>query len=255
MSQETHYTGDGTPYDGEVADSGRGFLFGSGMVRCPSCAAGSGRRTCRRCGGSKKVYDQFKVYTEEQFARLTASREKRKLAKQGEEIRRQEAIREGHLDYVSTHRELVEKAAAERDNPFLRDLLEKSEKYGGLTDAQTEAMRSVVTSLEDARKRHAASVPLGAPGDAVEAELECLSCRTVQKPNFRRTDMEDLHVSEFTDPEGNAVVVLSNRLRFEKGERFRISGVVKEVDNARGFVRTRLGAVTVLEHSPGGPTP
>ena len=255
---ESYYLENGSSYDGPVFESQKGIRFGEMNVSCPACG-GSGRSfrsTCRKCGGSKTVFDQVKVYDEAALSRLIKARDRRRTKKQEGEIARQEAIDEGHAACVAEHADLFSRAEKERRNLFLQDLIDKSKLYGGLNDAQVTAMRRSLDALDAERARYAASKPLGEIGEVIAIEAECVAVRLITRPNYMKTDMVDVHVHELVDADGSAILFSASKPLLEAGERVRIEGTIAKTDDARGYPRTMLGSPKIMERlTASSPTP
>lgn len=243
---------DGSPYVGAVFEMDDGRAFGEVTASCPACGgSGTGRRgTCRRCNGTRSVFDQAIVYTEAQLEKLRAGQDKRRQRKQAAEIERLEAIHQAHLDCETQNQDVYDRARREPDQRFLADCLSKSEEHGGLSEAQLAKMRRILDDLDEDRLRYAGSVALGAIGDRVDAVLTGVRTWVQQVEAYVGAGMVDVHVSELMDEDGNAVVVVHRSLSFEPGERAVISGQVTEASDAKGWTRTRLSRVAVLERLP-----
>lgn len=249
---ESYYLESGKPYDGPVFESQKGIRFGEMTLTCPACG-GSGRSfrsSCRKCGGSRTIFDQVKVYDEAGLARLIKDRARRRTKKQEGEIARQEAIDEGHATCVAEHADLFARAEKERGNLFLQDLIDKSRLYGGLNDAQVAAMRRSLDALDVERARYAASRPLGQVGDSIVIEAECVAVRVITRPNYMKTDMVDVHVHELMDENGSAILFSASKPLLEAGERVRIEALIAKTDDARGYPRTMLSSPKNLERLP-----
>lgn len=254
--EQQYYLVDGTAYEGQVFESEKGFSFGEADVPCPVCRGGGRNRrggACPRCGGQRTIFDQIKIHTADELKKLQKAQDKRKNAKQNAEIARQAAILESHEDYVATHPVLFARAAAEKGNAFLQDLVAKSKQYGGLTDAQTAAMERSIAGMDAERSRYASSRAIGSVGDRIDREFDCVAVRTIQRPNYMRTAIEDVFVHEMRDDDGNAVVVVSRKTLFDATARVRIEGEITGIDTSRGYSRTLVGSVksTVLDASAG----
>lgn len=247
-TQASHFLSDGTEYRGEVFESRDGrFLFGEMDVPCAACnGSGRGMRgPCPRCKGARTVFEQVKVYDEAGLSRLQKQQDKRRLSKQSAEIERQEAVALGHQDYVAAHKDIFERAVAERSNDFLQDLVAKSQQYGGLTDAQTRAMGNAIAKIDAERALYASSRPIGIEGDEIDREFECMRVFTTRRPNFQRTGMEDVHVHELRDDDGNAAIVFGRRSLAAEGDRIAVRATVARFDDRRGYSCTILGSAKV----------
>ena len=62
--------------------------------------------------------------------------------------------------------------------------------------------------------------------------------------------MQEVFGTEMIDPEGRAFYAMTSSFSLEKGERVLLAGTVKCHDDRRGWTRTRLNRVKVLDHLP-----
>jgi len=252
--EQKFFLADGHPYDGTVFETENGIRFGEMDVSCPTCG-GSGRSfrgICKRCSGNKTIFEQVKLYDEKSLNRLTQNRERRKNKKQAGEIARQEAIDQGHLDCVQANQDLFNRAEKEKGNPFLQDLIEKSQKYGGLTDAQTSAMRRILDGLDIERIRYANSTPIGKVGDELEIMATCIAIHRIRKPNYMRTDMEEIFVHEMLGENGASISFIAKKPMIDVDTNALLKGKVAKIDETRGYPRTMLASVmcSTLDQAP-----
>lgn len=257
-----HFLADGTPYRGQVYETEDGKSFGEISVDCWRCrGSGHGRRggRCPECGGARAKFDQALVFTQEQLDVRLAGRERRSQKKMQAEADRLAAIRERHEQFVAEHQELFDRAAAAMDIPFVRDLMEKSEQWGGLTQAQVDALQRLLDRKDGDAAAYAGSAPVGVVGETIELELYCRSSFLKSVEAYQGRGMENVHINEFVDQSGNAVSILSRNFAMPIGQYAKIRGTVKGGDDKRGWHRTflskpvlieQLTAFSTLEESP-----
>lgn len=67
---------------------------------------------------------------------------------------------------------------------------------------------------------------------------------------FKGGRMEQIFISELADKAGNCFVTITSAFSMERGERALIRGTVKKHDERKGWARTQLNRVMILERKP-----
>lgn len=251
LEDTDYFLADGTPYRGQVFEDQKGKSFGEVYVDCWKCnASGRSRRggSCSECRGERRTFDQALIFTRDQYEQRLKGRDRRNQKKMTAEADRLAAILERHEQFVAGHSDLFRRARRVADNTFIADLLAKSEIWGGLTEAQTNAMRTALDRMDDDAAFYAKSGPIGADGESVEIELVCRRSFQTTMAAFQGRGMETVFINELADRNQNAVSIISRKTLIPVGSVMRISGVIKGTDEKRGWCRTLLTKPSILEN-------
>ncbi len=254
LAAEAWYLADGTRHTGEVFETADGKPFGEVEVGCGSCG-GSGRfrfnkrRPCRRCDGEGVIFDQARLYTEAEISAKEARRRKASATRETKRAEREANAIAGHQAFVDANPELWARAQAS-DDKFVQDLVVKSAIWGGLTDSQLEALKNTFKRQDEEKALYASSAHIGAVGDRIEVEVECRGGTSFMAKKFKGRGMEQIFLTELADKNGNSFVTLTAAFTMERGERALIRGTVKKHDERKGWPRTQLNRVMLLERKP-----
>ena len=242
---------DGTLYEGPVHETSNGKLFGDVTLTCRACGGNGrgfrGRGGCRSCDGQGSKFDQALVYTAQQLEKRKSAADKRSQRKMAAEADRLDAIRERYEQFVVENQELMQRAGQAMDIPFVQNVMENARIWGGMTEAQVNALVDLLDRRDREVETFSGSISLGEPGDELEIELRCFSSFQRSVEAFQGRGMELVNINEFVDRDGNAVTILHKTFAMKQGEVARISGIVRGGDEYRGWSRTFLKKPVLLE--------
>lgn len=256
LAGEAWFLADGTRYTGGVFETADpdSKPFGEVEVDCRSCG-GTGRfrfnkrRPCRVCDGERVVFDQARLYTEAELSAKEARQRKAAATRESKRVERETNALVGHQAFVDANPELWARAQAS-DDKFVQDLIVKSQQWGGLTEKQLEALKSTFQRQDEEKALYATSTHVGTVGDRIEVEVECRGGTSFMAKKFKGSGMEQIFLTELADKDGNCFVTITAAFTMERGERALIRGTVKKHDERKGWPRTQLNRVMLLERKP-----
>lgn len=254
LAGQAWFLADGTRHTGDVFETADGKPFGEVEADCRSCG-GTGRfrfnkrRPCRVCDGEKVVFDQARLYTEAEIAAKESRQRKAAATRESKRVERESNALIGHQAFVDANPELWARMQASEDK-FVQDVSMKSMQWGGLTEAQLEAVKNTFKRQDEEKTLYANSAHVGAVGDRIEVEVECRGGTSFMAKAFKGRRMEQIFISELADKAGNCFVTITSAFSMERGERALIRGTVKKHDERKGWARTQLNRVMILERKP-----
>lgn len=255
------FLADGTPYKGDDFRDDKGKPFGEMDVSCGSCR-GSGKRrfgrrrfgSCQTCGGSKKVFEQVRIYSEAQIARKDATRQARRATISAAAAEKEAAAEARWQAWSGENASLVARAA-ETDDPWINDVLLRGRIYGSLTEPQVRAVREKIAALDAERRACIGSRPVGEEKQRLNLEVTCRRRGSFMARGFgRRRGSREVFVTEMVDDGGNALISITETFKLSPGDKAAIRATVKTHDHERkAWPVTVLTRVELLRLDPAPP--
>lgn len=243
----------GDEFQGAPSFNEKGKPFTTVKHMCGRCG-GAGRSdrwaytgfTCFQCGGAGYTgHDDVPLYTREKLDALNATAAKKAQIKAdqyavaaAEKAKEVEARR---ADFLSLYGPFLDEAAKFADrNEFIADVVYKAHKNSALSEGQEIALRNAIERIKAFDAQKATSDFIGDIGHRLTFKVEVKRVYTFE------TAFGVKNIVTMIDASGNTIVSKGS-FYSEKGNKYTLSGTIKEHATYRDEKQTVIQRVKVLE--------